>query len=66
MSRFINLECPVCGKKSRNHRADYDPPEAVLLVVRCPNCAVGCKEDGGTYYDRRGEEVPYSRKEAEL
>lgn len=55
----IKLKCPKCGKTTSIHRADYDPPEAVLLVIRCPDCAVGCKEDGGTYYDRRGEEISY-------
>lgn len=66
MKRFIKLKCPGCDKESLANRADYDPPEATMLMVRCPECSVGCKEDGGTYYDKRGEEVPYCRSEAEL
>lgn len=62
MKRFIKLECPECGKKKRTFRFDHDPPEAVLFMVRCADCAVGCKEDGGAYYDERGEEVSYFRE----
>ena len=57
--RAIKLECPECGRTARAFREDYDPPEAVLYVIRCPDCAMGRKEEGGTYYDVRGEEVSY-------
>ena len=57
--KFIKLECPECGRKKRSYRTDYDPPEAALLLVRCPRCSEGCKDDGGAYFDRNGEEVSY-------
>ncbi len=56
----INLECPRCGKTGNGPRAEYDPPSAALYKVPCEECSVGCKIDGGEYFDVRGNrlEVP--------
>jgi ribosomal protein S27E len=55
--QFIKIQCPKCGKESRSHREDHDPPAAVLLIIRCPQCAVGCKDGGGTYCYETEEKV---------
>lgn len=56
----IHLSCPRCGRKMSNApRGDYDPPNAVLLVVPCDKyrCSGGCKIEGGDYFDENGKQV---------
>ena len=56
--RFIKIECPECDRVVTRIREDYDPPEAALLVVACPNCST----EGGMpyYYDAAGNELGQS------
>jgi hypothetical protein len=55
----INLKCPHCGKQVNNvERAEWDPPQATLLVIPC-ECTQGCKIEGGDYYDKEGNEVDW-------
>ena len=55
----IHLRCPRCGRKQSNvgRHPEYDHPTAFLLEIPCENCSMGCKIDGGHYYDRRGRRL---------
>ena len=52
----IHLRCPGCGRKQSNVRRaeDYDPPDAVLVEVLCPNCGADTKDLGAEWFDRKG------------
>ena len=56
--KTLKVKCPRCGKEKEDApRAEWDPEDATLIVVPCPDCSVGCKIEGGTYWNEEGKEV---------
>jgi C4-type Zn-finger protein len=52
----IRLTCPECGKALDTERADYDPPNAVSMEMKCEECNYGGFENIH-YFDATGNEV---------
>lgn len=54
MKNQIHLECPKCGKNVMTERADYDPPNAVRMEMKCEDCNHGDFEEIH-YFDADGK-----------
>jgi len=54
----LHMRCPRCGRPMSNvAKTPDDPPDAVYLEMKCPECCVGDKEIHCDYYDADGNEV---------
>lgn len=55
----IQLRCPECGRTKLVPRTPCDPPEAVRVVVICPNCDDGDCFDvvPYAYFDSSGKDI---------
>lgn len=54
----IDCVCVTCGKRVASPRQPYDYPEAVKMVLKCPDCWDG-DFDEPSYFDASGAPVEY-------
>lgn len=55
----IKVQCPHCGRtKDDAPRAEWDPPQAALMVIAC-ECQQGCKIESADYYDADGNWIDW-------
>ena len=52
----IEIECPTCGRKMTVDRIPTDPPAAVRVRIRCPDCNHG-DFDETMHFDRNGKHL---------
>jgi len=54
----IHIYCSKCGRRYSNAaRDEFDPNNAALALIRCPECSSGDKESSTLYRDARGREI---------
>ena len=58
MSATIAIVCPLCEKRVDTPRQEHDYPEAVRMILKCPDCWDG-DFDECTYFDANGKPVEY-------
>lgn len=57
-SATIDLRCPGCDRRAASiPREPYDPTDAVVAEILCPECASGMKDPPTVYRDPDGREV---------
>lgn len=56
MSDMITLKCDSCPRVEIDERCPWDPPDAVTMMVKCPQCDSGGFDDV-SYWDSEDREL---------